>query len=155
RAAFVVHDRAELEAELRALAQAKPSARSNVGEVATGGKLALLFSGQGSQRAGMGHALYQSYPAFRDAFEAVCNEIDPLLERPLQSVLFAPSDSPEAALLDQTLFTQTALFALQVALFRLLESWGIKPDLLLGHSIGELSAAHVAGVLSLRDASQL
>ncbi|WP_242395324.1 type I polyketide synthase, partial [Anaeromyxobacter oryzisoli] len=155
RAALVAHGRDDLLDALASLVHGSPVPDAVLGQGRRGGKLAVLFTGQGSQRLGMGRALAAAFPAFRESFDAVCARFDRELERPLRDVLFAPEGAPEAARLDETAFTQPALFALEVALFRLFESWGVKPDLLLGHSIGEVVAAHVAGVLSLEDACAL
>jgi pimaricinolide synthase PimS1 len=154
RAVVVGAERGELLDRLDGLGRGESPAGTVAGE-AKGGKLAYLFTGQGAQRAGMGKELYEGSPVFAAAFDEVCAALDPHLAKPLAELVFAAPGSAEAVLLDRTEFTQPALFAIEVALFRLLESLGLKPDLLAGHSIGELSAAHLAGVLSLQDAAKL
>uniref|UniRef100_UPI003F9DB049 SDR family NAD(P)-dependent oxidoreductase n=1 Tax=Mycobacterium sp. TaxID=1785 RepID=UPI003F9DB049 len=121
------------------------------GTATPGSKTVFVFPGQGSQTLGMGRGLHAEYPVFAEAFDAVVAELDRHLLRPLREVMWGHDEN----LLNTTEFAQPALFAVEVALFRLLESWGIHPDFVMGHSIGELSAAHVAGVLSLENAAVL
>ncbi len=154
RAAILAADREALMSGLEALQTDQPAASVVRGAVYAG-KTAYMFAGQGAQRAGMGRGLYAACPVFANALDAVCAELDKHLGRPLKTIMFAEQSAPEAAMLEQTSFTQPALFALEVALFRLLGSLGLEPDLLIGHSIGELSAACVAGVLSLPDAASM
>ncbi|WNG36475.1 type I polyketide synthase [Archangium violaceum] len=157
RAAVVGSTVAELRESLTALAEGGEAVGLSRGQVEEGGApaVAFLFTGQGSQYVGMGRGLYESQPVFRQALDRCAEVLRPLLERPLLSVMHAKEGSPEAALLDETRYTQPALFALEYALAELWRSWGVVPRVVMGHSVGELAAACVAGVLSLEDGLKL
>ncbi|MFJ5309701.1 SDR family NAD(P)-dependent oxidoreductase, partial [Streptomyces sp. NPDC088350] len=170
RAVVVAGDRGEALAGLGAVVRGEPAVGVVSGSVRRG-RLGVLFAGQGSQRVGMGRELYEAFPVFREAFDAVCEVLDAELNS--DSGLDSGSGSDlglgsvsggvsvrdvvfgGGGLLGRTVFGQAGLFALETALFRLVESWGVVADVVGGHSLGEVTAAHVAGVLSLGDAAVL
>lgn len=165
RAAVTADSGDEIYEALMALAEGRPHSNVSTGLARAGRtgrfqsqrRLAFLFSGQGSQRPGMGHKLRTRFPQFDAAFREVCKELDPRLERPLSEVInFCESNTcGDLRLLDRTDFAQAAVFAFEVAMYRLVESFGIRPDYVAGHSVGEVAAAHAAGILSLADAATL
>ncbi|WP_271208745.1 type I polyketide synthase, partial [Streptomyces poonensis] len=154
RAAVVGDDHGRLTEGLRALAEGRPAPGAYLGRADTG-QVGFLFSGQGSQHAGMGRELYEAFPVFAEAYDEVCAHLDRHLDQPLRAVAFGEDGHEDGEHLNRTAFTQPALFAHEVAVHRLLESWGVRPDYLAGHSVGEIAAAHVAGALTLEDAATL
>ena len=156
RAVVVGGERDQLLAGLAAISadEVVPNALQGAASAA-GGKLAFLFTGQGAQRIGMGRELYRDFPVFRASLDEICSELDAHLGRSLLEVMFAQEGSPEASLLTDTMFAQASLFAFEASMLRLLDAWGVVPDYLIGHSIGELTAAFAAGVFSLPDACKL
>jgi acyl transferase domain-containing protein/NADPH:quinone reductase-like Zn-dependent oxidoreductase/SAM-dependent methyltransferase/acyl carrier protein len=153
RAAFVVRSMQELRVALTDLAQGKNGSRQAVVSRRDGPRIAFLFTGQGSQYAGMAKGLYESFAVFRTALDECARLVAPHLDRPLLEVLFPPAGA--ATPLDETRYTQPALFAIEYAIAQLWRAWGVTPNVLLGHSVGELVAACIAGVMDLGDALRL
>ncbi|WP_414617052.1 type I polyketide synthase [Streptomyces clavuligerus] len=140
---------------LETIATGGSSGRVVTGRTAPAPRTAFLFPGQGSQRTGAGARLYRAEPVFADALDDVLTHLAPHLDLPLRDIMFAEPGTERAALLHRTRCTQPALFALAVALFRLMDHRGVRPGLLIGHSVGGLAAAHAAGVLDLPGACAL
>ncbi len=161
RLAVVAHSKENLSEQLAAYANGIQGSNAHLQTGSSSdhnrAKIAFLFTGQGSQYTGMGRELFETQPSFRQALER-CNELlRPHLEYALLDVLYpehATTPVP-AGLIDETAYTQPALFALEYALASLWQSWGIQPDVMLGHSVGEYAAACIAGVFSLEDGLRL
>jgi acyl transferase domain-containing protein/acyl carrier protein len=145
----------ELAESLRALAEGEIPPQSSCGVVTTSdaAKVAFLFTGQGSQSAGMARQLYGSQPTFRSALDRCDELLRPLLERPLLSVLYESATDDDT--INQTAYTQPVLFSVEYALAEMWRSWGVVPSAVLGHSLGEYVAACVAGVFTLEQAIEL
>ncbi|MDJ1137485.1 type I polyketide synthase, partial [Streptomyces iconiensis] len=155
RAVVLPADPDEALRALTALAEGREDPAVVRGSAENTGGTAFLFTGQGSQRPGMGAQLHAAHPVFATAFDNACAALDPHLDRPLRDIVLAAPDTEEATLLNETQYTQPALFAHETALYQLLQHHGVTPDFVAGHSLGEVTAAHVAGVLSLEDAALL
>ncbi len=151
RAVLVGADREQLMAELAGLAASEPGAGVVVGRARPVGKTVFVFPGQGSQRLGMGQQLYERFPVFARAFDEAVAALDPHLRLPLRQVMWGS----DAAVLQSTEFAQPALFTVEVGLAALLQHWSVPPDVVTGHSVGEITAAYVAGVLTLEDAAKV
>ncbi|MFJ6818773.1 acyltransferase domain-containing protein, partial [Streptomyces avermitilis] len=170
RATLIAADRDTFLQALQALAAGEPhpavihsSAPGGTGTGEAAGKTAFICSGQGTQRPGMAHGLYHTHPVFAAALNDICTHLDPHLDHPLLPLLTQDPNTQDtttleeaAALLQQTRYAQPALFAFQVALHRLLtDGYHITPHYYAGHSLGEITAAHLAGILTLTDATTL
>jgi len=162
RLVCIGEDHSSILNQLEAYELGGPNAATDIGAVSNKSSsrqenLAFMFAGQGSQHVGMAHSLYTTHSVFREAFQRCSILLDPLLDRPLASVLYPEMGQADQAaeLIKQTAFTQPALFVLGYALSELWSSWGIRPDYLIGHSVGEIMAAYLAGVFSLEDALKI
>ncbi|WP_425461783.1 type I polyketide synthase [Mycobacterium helveticum] len=151
RAVLVGSDREQLTAGLADLAAGEPAAGVIAGRARPVGTTAFVFPGQGAQWLTMGRGLYRRFTVFAKAFDDAAQVLDARMRVPLKRVMWG--DEPD--LLRNTEFAQPALFAVEVALAALWQSWGVVPDLVMGHSVGEIAAAYVAGALSLRDAAEI
>ena len=155
RMAVVCSSTEQLVADLENSARPSPRVLTAPRNAADPGGITLLFTGQGAQAPGMGGGLYEGHPVFRDALDEAAAALDPHLDRPLLTAMFAPAGSPDGERIHDTGTTQPALFALEVALARVWMTAGVRPDILVGHSVGEVAAACVAGVFSLADGARL
>ncbi|KAB8190932.1 SDR family NAD(P)-dependent oxidoreductase [Nonomuraea phyllanthi] len=155
RAVVLGRDRAALTEGLARYVRGEPGADVVEGVAGESPRVAFLFTGQGGQRPGMGRGLAAASPVFAAALDEVCAALDRHLDRPLRDIMWAEPGTPGSEALDDTAYTQPALFAFEVAACRLLESLGLTPSVLTGHSVGEFAAAHVAGIWSLDDAARL
>ncbi len=151
RAVVVGADRDRLITGLSKWVAGEPSADVTAGRVRSAGKTVFVFPGQGAQWLGMGEQLYERFAEFAQAFDEAVAALDPHLRLPLRQVIWGE----DAELLQSTEFAQSALFAVEVAVAALLRHWGVLPDVVTGHSVGEITAAYVAGVLSLSDAAKV
>ncbi|MGB1015070.1 MAG: type I polyketide synthase, partial [Nannocystaceae bacterium] len=156
RFAVVASSRESLVRAFERVIEGGSPARAHRGRAAgSPAKVAFLFTGQGAQVPGMGRELHGRWPVFRDAFDRCIEGFDRAQGRSLREVMWAEAGSPKAKLLHRTDYTQPALFTLEYALYAQWRAWGVEPDFLIDHSIGELVAACVAGVFSLEDAIRL
>lgn len=158
RLAFIVTDRDDAVEKLNRWRQGDRSVETASGQVRRSGStpgISFLFTGQGAQYPGMAKSLYETHSRFRSTVDECAAILDEHLDRPLLDVLFADPDGPDASLIHQTRYTQPALFVVEYALADLWRSWGVEPDFVMGHSIGEHAAACFAGVASLEDSLRL